>query len=374
MSTTLPALDAGRRLWAMAVHAPPAVSMGTSQVVPYPPSWVDRLTARLDWSVWSFWLVIGIGSGVGVGAMTVLGWLERGQIGTFDAYFVLVGLLPFYELALIRHLDRVAADALDRFRPLLDIDEAAFAELHYRITTLPARPALVVPLVTAMAAVIDALNNPAAHRIDGVAPGLAVVHLALEAVPNMLYVTLVLKILRYLRDVDRIHRQADRVNLLDPGPIYAFSRLTSQAALGMLVPIAVLVLTGGGFQTSASESTRLAIGFSYAVIVAMAIGSFVLPLEGMHHRLVVEKVRLQSASSARLTALLAELDRDVTGLSLARADGLNKLLASVLSERELIARLPTWPWQAATLRAFVSALLLPVAVYVLARVAERVVL
>jgi hypothetical protein len=207
-----------------------------------------------------------------------------------------------------------------------------------------------------------------------VAIGLAAAHLFWESVINVTVVVLIQKIARYLRDVDRIHRQADDVNLLDPAPIYAFSRLTSQAALGLLVLIAALVSTAGAFLFTSDEATRLAVGFTYAAFAAMAISSFVLPLWGMHRRLVAEKERLQSASSVRLTALLTELDHDVAGVRLARADGLNKLLASVLSERDVLARLPTWPWQAATLRGFVSALLLPVVVYLLARAAERIVL
>jgi len=109
-------------------------------------------------------------------------------------------------------------------------------------------------------------------------------------------------------------------------------------------------------------------------MVVSATAMFVLPLYGMHRRIALEKEHLQTASGARLTAVLAELDHDIRNVELARADALNKLLASVLAERDVLARLPTWPWQAATLRGFVSALILPVLVYVLARAAERVVL
>jgi hypothetical protein len=367
-------LDAAPRLGAMAIRAVLAGSASSGRAIPYPPSWVDRLTAWLDRSAWSFWIAIAIGATGAVLATNVLWWLEGGEVGTFDVYFVVFGLLPFYAIALIRHLDRVATDALTRFRPLLGIDDAAFTELAYRMTTLPSRPALVIPLVIAAGGALSALYDPAAHRLSGVAIGLAAAHLFWESVINVTVVVLIQKIARYLRDVDRIHRQADDVNLLDPAPIYAFSRLTSQAALGLLVLIAALVSTAGAFLFTSDEATRLAVGFTYAAFAAMAISSFVLPLWGMHRRLVAEKERLQSASSVRLTALLTELDHDVAGVRLARADGLNKLLASVLSERDVLARLPTWPWQAATLRGFVSALLLPVVVYLLARAAERIVL
>ena len=58
---------------------------------------------------------------------------------------------------------------------------------------------------------------------------------------------------------------------------------------------------------------------------------------------------------------------------LSRADGLNKAQASLLQQREVIARLSTWPWSIATLRAFISAILLPLALFLIQRVLAQVV-
>ena len=60
------------------------------------------------------------------------------------------------------------------------------------------------------------------------------------------------------------------------------------------------------------------------------------------------------------------------GLDLGRADALNKTLSSVLQQRDVLARLPTWPWSTTTLRAFVSAILLPLALFVVQRVLGQV--
>jgi len=88
--------------------------------------------------------------------------------------------------------------------------------------------------------------------------------------------------------------------------------------------------------------------------------AFVVPLYGLHGRLEAEKDRLQAEIEVRLKGLLAELNRDVDALDFRRADGLNKTLASMLQQREVIARLPTWPWSTGTLRAIVTAILLPI--------------
>ena len=50
-----------------------------------------------------------------------------------------------------------------------------------------------------------------------------------------------------------------------------------------------------------------------------------------------------------------------------RADGLNKTLASRLQQRDLLAKLPAWPWSAGTLRGFVTAILLPLRLFLMRR-------
>ncbi len=51
--------------------------------------------------------------------------------------------------------------------------------------------------------------------------------------------------------------------------------------------------------------------------------------------------------------------------------GLNKALGTMLQQRDVVARLPTWPWSAGTLRAFVTAILLPLGLFIVQRVLSQ---
>src|SRR5258707_10458680 len=94
----------------------------------YPPSWVDRFTAwveRLPAPTWVFYVVLWL----------VLYLIElatqwaSGASGTFYPFHVfLAGAIPF-NLALIHYLDRTADVALSKFRPVLDCNDAEYAEL-----------------------------------------------------------------------------------------------------------------------------------------------------------------------------------------------------------------------------------------------------
>lgn len=57
---------------------------------------------------------------------------------------------------------------------------------------------------------------------------------------------------------------------------------------------------------------------------------------------------------------------------LARADGLNKQLASMLQQREVLATLRTWPWSTGTLRAVITAILLPIVLFIVQSLLSRV--
>ena len=134
-------------------------------------------------------------------------------------------------------------------------------------------------------------------------------------------------------------------------------------------------MTSGIFITPQSPDVAKFLVTSAPYLVIPPIIStiaFVVPLYGLHGRLEVEKDRLQAEVEVRLKGLLAELNRDVDARDLRRADDLNKTLAPMLQQREVIARLPTWPWSTGTLRAIVTAILLPVFLFIVQLLLGRI--
>ena len=110
-----------------------------------------------------------------------------------------------------------------------------------------------------------------------------------------------------------------------------------------------------------------------APVAIIAVAAFVGPLLGMHGRIADEKGRPEPRWARRIGDTMAAIHDSVDRRERADADALNKTLASLIAERELVGRLPTWPWQAGTLGAVVSAIVLPVALWFVTRLLERVV-
>ncbi len=63
--------------------------------------------------------------------------------------------------------------------------------------------------------------------------------------------------------------------------------------------------------------------------------------------------------------IVQHLSGQVDGLDLHDADAVNKTIGSLVATRELITKIPTWPWRPETFTAFFSALALPVVVFLI---------
>ena len=128
-------------------HAMPEHDMPAG-VRPYAPSWVDQLTDwidRLPQPGWVYYLVLWL---LLLLVVTVPHWAD-GSYPVWTVYplhLVLAATTP-YALALMHHLDGVAGSALVKFRPALDISDKEYAALSYQLTTLPARPTIVVSIL-----------------------------------------------------------------------------------------------------------------------------------------------------------------------------------------------------------------------------------
>ena len=102
-------------------------------------------------------------------------------------------------------------------------------------------------------------------------------------------------------------------------------------------------------------------------LFAIAIACFVLPLWGIHDRLVDEKQVLARDVELHLSQLTEEMYRRIDGRELEATKAVSDALVGVAEIRKRISDIPTWPWRPQVLSGFLSALLVPVAVYVLTR-------
>jgi hypothetical protein len=345
------------------------------RIYPYPPSWVDRFTEwveKLPGRSWVFYPALALALAF---VSTIVDWgIGLYPIGTFNAFHIWLPLHFPYLIALIRYLDGAAEEALRNFRPALDLSEEEYAELRYRLTTAPARPMLLGTLAGFAWNIILGLVSPDAHTMMGYSTELAsfVISFLFGFIMWGATFVFIYHTIHQLRLVSNIYAEHAKVNLFDLSPLYAFSSLSSKTAIGFLIMISMWLVTGPKvlFQSG---------GFVIDIIFSIVtIVTFMWPLLGIHGRLVQEKQRLLRESSQRQEATIAELhglvdtgeSKNIDELN-ARAQFLHVTMACLEIEQSKLTRVPTWPWQPATLRGFVSALLLPLVVFVLQYLLQR---
>lgn len=338
----------------------------------YAPSWVDTLTdrvRRLPIPAWVFYLVCGL-------ALTLLFVVSELAYGSSIAEAitletVLAGSSGIYGLALLHYLDNWGGTALQQYRPVMLVEEPEYRRLLYRFTTLPARPTLLATAIGILYGVVGWLlfeENPIQGReSSSLLLFVYSVNAILYVISYMLLVVWVYHTIHQLRLVNRIYTSYTRINLFQLGPLYALSGLAARTAIGFGIPTYLWLQVNTSTATKDAVATVFEGGFLGLLIVA----TFVWPLWGAHRLLRQEKQRLKDAAAARVEATIAELHHRVDTRDLKDGDILKDVLDGLVAEQSIVDKLPTWPWQPELARGVGAAFLLPLFIWLVQRLLER---
>lgn len=303
---------------------------------------------------------------LGVLVLHVTEWLFGPlPFGRFDAFRATYPLYPFGILGLIAAQRRASLQALERFRPASGLDDAAYRATRRALAFQPPRLTLVMTvLFGSLGLLIETTVEGAPERLAAY-PVAQSIDLVVGFVGYMMAGPWLVGVVRLLSNVARLHREAPRVDLLDPEPVRAFSTATGVAG------VSLLAITTLSFVTDpATHGTPAGLALSL-VLMALALAAFVLPLWGMHRRLLAERARMSTEVGARLQATMVRLyehvDEDRAGVSEVR-----DRMAALVAARDLVLQQSTWPWRPETLRWFVSALVVPLVLWGATRFLESV--
>jgi hypothetical protein len=363
----------------------PATDAGFER--PYARSWVNVVTGWIDALPGPTWAAYVALSLVGLLLGNVTSWLAGTRpVGAVDPDDSSVAFWLVFPLAAIHYLDRAARVAWDRFRPVVDCSDAESDRIRYELSVTPARGAGLLGIIAVVIGIVTFATDPAAGRGTPSTVAATILTGVSAMASTAVSLVLVYRTVRQLGLVSRLHQRVSRVDLFAPEPTHAISLLTAQT--GFVIVVIAAVSIGGPQSSSASIPAATAQFWQLSGFLALPIAAtvFILPLRGLHDRLVDEKRRLLGAVNARFVAATAALHESVDELGPAdvaaapalqvrqvRADTLNKSIASLVQERDVLTRLSTWPWDPTTLRAFVSAILLPIVIFLATRLLGRVV-
>ena len=351
----------------------PAVATATAALKAgpaYPAGPMSRLFAWAESSPWrSIAVAVGPAFALAAWAHTVLWWSGRLAVWTIDWNEVI--FVMYVVILLVAGIigRRIAREAVRTFWPATGWPEEQRAPWLYRFMAMPRRHELVALGVGLAIATAAALGSTPA--IVGPQAGRAASYLAFFPTFAVGYALNAIGVLlgsRWLGLVAEIHRDARAIDPFDREPIYAFSKLTVFVGLAILVATYYTLTLNAAFINGNLPAVVM-----MPFTTTLGVLAFVAPLWGIHGRLAREKAALLRDVDRRIRAVGAELYANIDARALEPSKVISDTIAALGALRDQIRDLPTWPWTPQLLRGFVSALLLPVIVYILSRLAAGIV-
>jgi uncharacterized membrane protein YhdT len=303
------------------------------------------------------YLILGIAAMmVGQGALWFYGITPT---MSFDTVSLAVGIWVSLSLAFVHYLDDLARKALEAFRSALALSDEEFAQLRYSLTTMPARPLIFMNLVTTLVTILANLIYPAIlESFIGkgvqVHPILLISAAALGVSGSLIYHTI-----RQLAIIRSLYSRAPRLTIFDVKSTYAFSTLTVSTALAWALILYLGVLTIPGIL---EHPVWVAVSIAILFLIFISIGSVLVQI---NRKLSEEKNRLHKQVTDRLVGALSRVHERYDHDNLVDIENLHHLVQTLSHERDLLRKIPTWPWQPGTFIAFISALLLPVTIFLI---------
>ncbi len=325
-------------------------------------SWFDALLRRVHSLPGPPWVFVVVATLALALALHLADFVDRPDRFHVRADLVVGAASPPIFVWLALALDRVARRSVARLRPALDPNGEPEAVITADLTRTPNTHAWLALVIGAVGGVASVLQAPENWGIDMADPGLAyLAALGLAVLTEVLLLGLLSHIVHQLRVVARVHRGV-RVDLFHLEPLYAFSILTAATGLALLALIIGLIVF-----LSLAIGTFLLVGTSdiaiTVVIAALAVACFFVPLVGLHGRIADEKAARMADAQTTLATVLAAVRTRVADGDLDGAAKLKDAMLAADASVVAIARISTWPWRSETLRGFVSAVLLPVGLF-----------
>lgn len=330
---------------------------------PYNPSWINRITnwiEELPGRSLTYYLGFGV---ILLVIQTSVLWIEGAAlIGIFlPPHLFFSAAIPFI-LGIIPYFDERAIKAFESLRPYLKVDEAEHQTLIFQLTTLPRIKTIIWQVAVIGAALLIESFGQGAYQLEVLLnyPISATILRFTYFLCWFVFGGFIYHTIHQLSLINRIYMNLSQINLYHLKPLYGFSNLTAMTAGSLvLLPYGFYLIT-----PTISINDPAVLSF-YLFITLIAVVTFILPQLGIHQIQDAEKSRYNAEAYKRYEAIIAEIHQRVDEKDF---DGVSNLsVGFTLIEQEInsIKKTSTWPWQPETIRWLVTALVLPLGLWLI---------
>jgi hypothetical protein len=329
-------------------------------------SWLDRFSLWIDQRPWPAWLFYAALMVVIEILLNVTFWMdgsvplwEHVTLPSFSPPLIALGF-AFYH-----YLTKAGSKALQDFSPYLVVDDGELATIDKDLNYLPAWMGWLVIGLGILGSISYVFGSPNTYGTIVPQSALPPIILYILSVATVVpFFSLILRIIRQVRILQDLYKQATNINLLHLDPAHAFARLTAKIGGGLII----LLLLGVIYNPEMITGVNL---WGYVVGVGSAVLIFILPLSGLRSRLIQEKVQRLKDISVLLQSTIEHIHAQAKNQNYTDVSQAKTTLNALMDERALIEKVSTWPWDTGTLRGFASTLILPIVLWLITRLLER---
>jgi hypothetical protein len=329
--------------------------------------WADRLVAwinALPIPVWLFYLlvivILGLVNSLSAWSIGTRPW------GVFEFESATDGIWPTFFIGYMVMLVNRGKAAFNKYRPLLpnaDERDSAVEQRFTMISRRTGRIALLLSAIAVAATIIAFLTSGDPLSVPDMIYQLYI--MSFVVLVNSVFFAMLLFLLRQIRIIQRLHKEAEGVDLFDLGPAHAFSELTAGTGIGLM-----LIATFGVFQVWNNPANTFYFVLD-GVMMVCGVLVFFVPLRGMRQKLREVKAEELRNANQRLKSVYERLNQGVASENYTDVSALNTAISALTQERNEIARISTLPWDTATFRGFASSILLPVTLFIITQLLGR---
>jgi len=348
--------------------------MRTKNARPYPPSWVDRFTDWLDSLPLPNWVLVGLGYLLAVILFHISAWTDGvTPFGEFTFYWAFNAVWAVVGVSFLLVLDQTANRAIEKFAALVPKRKAELEAIRYRMTTIPAGIAFWLTVVMAVTLGILLITDPTTAYVGLSSPISYVIYYVLYVFSYSFAPLMIYQGFRQLGLIIKAYRLVKEINLFHLQPLYAFSGLTMVSSLFWVLILNMNFITN--YESYSGQTSSLGdFLLSFVLItpyVFLAFVTFIVPLWGIHIRIQRRKEEAIEENGLQIEKAHQSLYGLLNKGDYRKTAEMEKSLASLYRMREQIEKVPTWPWNAGTLRGFLSAVFLPLGIWLTQQLLSR---
>ena len=325
--------------------------------------WVDKLPFHYFWFYLFIYLFVVLSQHLAI-------WLEGVlPMGEFAPVILVQTVWFVFVSTFWQFMRRSGATALVNFRPALQLAQREYERVRDEFLYLPSRTGwgftiVGIVLLPIGLPLFDEYYGPlfssAYTKYSTLILSLIVVGLNLGAFYSAI---------RMLAHIDKLYKRVKQINLFNLTPLYSLSLFTSK--VGMVFIIFVLLNLITPYVMGTSDPGIQNFYTLFKSIFALLI--FIMPLLGIHRRLEEAKAQAVETNNDLIENGFAQMQSLVKAGKHEEVSKWRGSNSALLEYRQELNRISTWPLDTATLRSFVTALFVPLTVWSIQQLVNRVI-